>query len=103
MSRAQSLVTLGTVLVASPGTPVPLSVTPIYVKSFIVQARPANTDFVYIGDASAQLQALEPRRSLKVWGDNLDNGTTGKINLADVFIDGPVAGEGVTVTYLRGL
>lgn len=103
MSRIQNLRSGSTVIVSTGGTPVRLSATPLYVKSVIVQARTANTDFVYVGDSTAQLQALEPRRSLKVWGDAMDNGTSAKINLQDVWVNANVSGEGVTFTYLEGL
>lgn len=103
MSRPQNLRSGSITVVASAGVAVRLSSTDLYVKSVIIQARTANTDFVYVGDSTAQLQALEPRRSLKVWGDNMDNGTSGKINLRDVWVNANVSGEGVTFTYLEGL
>lgn len=103
MSRIQKLRSGSVVPVPTPGTPVPLSLTTLYVKSVIIQAGVSNTGFVYVGDATAQVQALEPRRSLKIWGDNLDNGTGAKINLAEVYVNADVGGESVTYTYLEGL
>lgn len=103
MTRVQVLKSGGIVRGVSAGVPVPLSNVTHYVKSLIIQALPANTDFVAVGDATLQVHQLEPRRSLKVWGDNLDNGTTGKIDLAKVFINAAVANEGVSFTYLEGL
>lgn len=102
MSRRQYLRSGSTVVVAVAGTPVQLSATELWVKSLIIQASPSNTDFIYIGDSIAQLQALEPRRSLKIWGDEMDNGGTALLNLAEVYIDSLVSGESVTFLYLEG-
>jgi len=102
MSRRQYLRSGAFVPVPVAGTPVPLSATELWVKSVIIQAQPANSDFIYIGDSVGQLQALEPRRSLKIWGDEMDNGGTALINLAEIYIDAVVNGEGVNFTYLEG-
>jgi len=102
MSRRQYLRSGSIVPVPTAGTPIPLSLTDLWVKSVIIQASPSNTDFVYVGDQTAQLQALEPRRSLKIWGDEMDNGGSALINLAEIYIDATVNGEGVSFTYLEG-
>lgn len=101
MSRKQSLRS-GAVVTALVGVPVPLSPVDLWVKSVTIQGLTANTDFVYVGDATNQLQALEPRRSMVVWGDNLDHGTAGLINLNEIYVAANVNNEGVSYTYLEG-
>lgn len=101
MSRKQVLKS-GSVVTALVGTPAPLSATDKWVKSVTIQALSSNTDFVYVGDVLDQFQAIEPRRSMVVWGDNLDHGTAGVINLADIYVKSNVNNEGVTYTYLEG-
>lgn len=90
---------------------VPVAGTPVrlhpggdhFVKSVTIQALDSNTDFVYVGDLTAQLQTIEPRRSMVVWGDNLDHGTAGMINLHEIWINANVNNEGVSYTYLDGV
>lgn len=100
-SRLQSLVSIG-VMTTTAGVATPLSVTDLYVKSVIIQALDSNTDFVQIGDATTQSHDIEPRRSLVIYGDPLDNGTGAQINLATIYFDVLVNGEGISVMYLEG-
>lgn len=102
MSRMQKLTAGTTINLTVPGPAVPLSATSLKVKSVIIQAKVSNADFVFVGDSVAQLQALEPRRSLKIWGDNLDHGTAALIDLAEIYVSGLINGDGVTFTYLEG-
>lgn len=101
-SRLQSLVTLPNLSVPFPGAAQPLSATPIYVKSVIIQGLENNTDYVYVGDSSNQLHAIEPNRSLIIWGDSLDQGTGAQIDLSRVFVRSLVNNEGVSIMYLEG-
>lgn len=103
MSRSQFVKSGGQVLAVTPGVLVPLSSTPLWVKSVQVTANPQNTDFVYIGGSVGQGNPLEPRRTCEITGDNMDNGTSGKINLADIFFSANVTGEGISFIYLEGL
>ena len=100
-SRAQRLVNFGSIT-TNAGVPVPLSATEYWVKSLIVQGLDSNTDFVMIGDLALQSHSVEPRRSIVIWGDNLDNGTAGQIDLSTVYLDVLVNGEGVNVMVLEG-
>lgn len=103
MPRTQTVVSTINVNVPVPGTPVPLSSSDLWVTSFIIKATPGNTGFIYVGGAGGiGLMPMEPGRSMEFWGDNLDNGTTALINLAEVFIDADVAGEDVYLMYLGG-
>ena len=101
MARLQILTANAPIVVAAAGTPVPLTATQNFVKSVIVQANPTNTDFVYVGDASVQNFGLSPGKSLEIHGDNMDNGTSGKLDLNTIYIDALVNGEGVTFMYLE--
>lgn len=100
-SRVQRIQSLGN-LTALAGVVTPLSLTPYYVKSVIIQGLDSNTDFAYVGDALLQTQSIEPRRSLVIWGDALDNGTDAQLDLSQIFFRVAVNGEGVSVTYLEG-
>lgn len=101
MSRTQFLRS-GQVVTALIGVPVPLSAVDLWVKSVTIQGLSANTDFVYVGDDVDQLQAIEPRRSMVIWGDALDHGTSALINLASIYVKVNVDNEGVSYTYLEG-
>lgn len=102
MPRKQFLQSLTSVPVPVPGTPVPLSATDLYVTSVIIQSGPGNLGFMYIGGPTASLVAfpLEPGRTVEIFGDNLDNGTTALLNLAEIFVDADQAGEAVNLLYL---
>lgn len=102
MSRKQIFRSPVPIAIAAPNVPQALSSTDIWVKSFIVQSGVANTDFIFIGDSANQSYGLEPRRSLKVWGDDMDNGGSALINLASVYVQSPVAGQLLNLIYLEG-
>lgn len=102
MSRRQFLRSGQIVTVPVAGVAVPLSNVSRLVKSVTVQALTGNTDFVSVGDSTAQLQIIEPRRSMVVWGDNLDHGTAALIDLAEIYVNALVNNEGVSYTYLEG-
>lgn len=103
MARTQSLVSNAVLTIASSATPQQLSVTQIFVKSFLIQALPTNTDFVYWGDLTRQNMPLSPGKGIEVNGDAMDQGTTGKIDLSTIYVKSNVNGEGVSFTYLLGL
>lgn len=104
MPRIQKLFATIGATVPVPGTVEPLSPTDLWVTSFIVKAQPGNTGFIYIGtnEVGVNLMPMEPGRSMEFWGDNLDNGTTALINLAEIYIDADIADDGVTILYLGG-
>lgn len=100
MARLQVLTTNAALPVPVAGTPVPLMATQTFVKSVIIQADPTNTDFVYVGNATIQNYGLSPGKSVEIHGDNMDNGTSGKLDLNTIYVDSLVNGEGVTFMYL---
>lgn len=103
MARTQVLTANTTLTVPVAGTAVPLTGTQNFVKSVIVQALPGNTDFVYVGNSAVQNYALSPGKAVEIHGDNMDNGTTAKLNLNTIYVDADVNNEGVTFMYLEGL
>ena len=103
MARTQEFKAYSTKTVALAGTAEQLTATEKFVKSFAVQGLPTNTDYVYIGDINGQNFAIAPGKSITINGDNMDNGTSGKIDLSTVYIDVLVNGEGVAYVALEGL
>lgn len=103
MSRLQILTANNQVNVAIAGTAVPLVGTSTYVKSVVIQARPSNTDFVQIGDSANQNFSLAPGKSVEIHGDNMDNGTSAKLDLNSIYVNALVNGEGVYFMYLDRL
>lgn len=103
MARTQTFVTAPNVTVPVAGTPVQVFGTSKFVKSCTIQALPTNTGRVFIGDSASQTLALDPGRGATFKGDNMDNGTTAKFDLAEIYIDAAVNGEGVSLTYTDGL
>lgn len=101
-SRLQSLTPGGELLIPKPGPALPLVSTSIYVKSVIIQAKPSNTDYVYVGDSSGQYHAIEPARSIVIYGDALDNGTDAQLDLSTVYVNSNVNNEGVSFMYMLG-
>jgi len=101
MSRLQRLVTYPNVTVPVPGTGVPLVGVSTQCKSVIIQALSTNTDIVRIGDSVNQVHELEPGFSIEIHGDNLDHGTAGLLELADIYINAVVAGNGVNFMILN--
>jgi hypothetical protein len=103
MARTQVLTAFTSLTVVAPATPEALSASENFVKSFAIQGLPTNTDFVFIGDAFLQEYAIAPGKSVTITGDNMDNGTAGKIDLASVYVRVLVAGEGVAFLALEGI
>jgi hypothetical protein len=103
MARTQVLTGYTNKTVASSLVPEKMIATQTFVKSFIVESLVGNTDYVYIGDATNQTVAIAPGKALTVNGDNMDNGTSGKIDLSTVYVKVNVNGEGVAFMSLVGL
>lgn len=104
MSRLQTLTTLPNVVCIVPGTAYPLtSDADLYVKSLIVQSVPTNTGDIAVGDAASQEIYLTTGRSATIAGDNMDNGTSAKLQVASIYVRGTVANEVVSVTVLEKL
>lgn len=104
MSRLQTLTTLTSVTCTLANTPYPLTAdTSLYVKSMIVQSKPSNTGSVSVGDATNQELYLDTGQSATIQGDNMDNGTSAKLQVASIYVKSTVAGDKVTVTVLEKL
>jgi hypothetical protein len=104
MSRLQTLNTLPSVTCVVPGTAYPLTNDPdLYVKSLIVQSIPTNTGDVAVGDAASQEIYLTTGRSATIAGDNMDNGTSAKLQVASIYVRSTVANDVVSVTVLERL
>ena len=82
-------------------TPQPLSVTSLLVTSFIIQGPLSNTDFIILGSVTGQFQQIAPGRDLAVNGDNLDNGTTGYVDLSKWYVASVSGNQVANVTYLE--
>ena len=83
--------------VAAAGTAVALSSTDLYVTSLSIIAKTGNTDVVYIGDSavvSTDNAGLAPGTPMAI-----PAGMDAFFNLADIFIDAAVNGEGIDFWY----
>lgn len=85
----------------SAGTRVALSSTPLGFSSVTIRARPTNTGLVYVGDvtvSSSTVDGLNPGDAITI-----SAGPVKKENdLAKIYIDTSVNGEGVSVFYMQG-
>lgn len=82
-------------------TPKQLSVTEIQTTSFIIQAPEGNTDFIRIGNSSNQYYELAPGDTLEVHGDNLDNGTSGFLDLREWYVVAVSGTQAGNILYLE--
>ncbi len=89
-------------------TRVALSAVSLVVKEFEVQAKNANTGIIYLGDVTVassngrQLIAGESWSMASLSQDDKDSTPNITIDLANVYIDASVSGEGVILTYMTG-
>lgn len=93
------------VSVPSAGTPVQLSASPLFVRSFIMQAHHANVGLVFVGDSSgnaldANAHALNPGDNFAMAGDSLIARNV-QFDLSDFWIDTSVNGSKVIITYMQ--
>jgi hypothetical protein len=80
-----------------------LTVANIDVASVVIQAKPGNTDNVYVGDnqvSSSTGVALAAGDSIAMDNDDFGSGDA-KISLDDIWLDVAVNGEGVNALYLE--
>lgn len=104
MARTQNLTTLTNVVCAVAGVAYPLSADPnLFVKSLMIQSVPTNTGDIAVGDSANQEIYLTTGRSVTIYGDNMDNGTTAKLQVSSIFVRSTVNGEQVSVTVLENL
>lgn len=103
MARLQRIITLPSVTIAVAGTPQPLSSSDLFVKSFTMQANPLNTGVVTFGDASSQSMSVAAGRAVMFQGDNMDNGTAARLNVAEVYVTSTVPGDVIDIISLENL
>ena len=104
MARLQNPVVLPSVTIAVGGTGQSLYPSgALYVKSFTIQALSTNTGIVSFGDSTTQSMTLTAGRAATFYGDNMDNGTSARINVSDVYVTSTVAGDGVAIICLENL
>lgn len=101
MARKQVLTPLGT-LTANAGVATVLSGSSIKTTSIEIQALDTNSDIVYIGNSTSQLRAIAPGTSWQIWGDQMDHGVQGYVDLSEIYFRTLVNGEGIVVNYLAG-
>lgn len=100
---AERLKTGAAKAVTTAGTAVQLEATGIRCSAIIIQALPANTGYIYVGDstvASTNGFALGAEDSLMIGGANRRGGDDEFI-ASDIYIDSSVNGEGVTWQYVK--
>lgn len=113
MAAVNKLKTLGTVTVATAGTPVQLFPNSVFsttgrprISSFLVRSLDSNTDPIFVGDANVNRTTvrgdkLNPGESRAYSGDAGMAGGTMLIDTEDVWIDAGVNGQSVDVCYLE--
>jgi len=84
LSQAPPAVLAGEKIVATAGTPVPLGSGALRV-GVLIQAKPGNTGVIYVGNPTTQKVELSAGKDIFVRVDDL----------ADIYIDASVSGEGV--------
>lgn len=89
--------------VTTAGTEVPLVTSALYAVSVYIEAKVGNTGYIYVGDSSVTSTLHTTRLSAGAgfsFGSSGDGrGIGGEINIASIYIDSSVNGEGVNVTY----
>lgn len=99
------LFTLPEATVTTAGTRVQLSATDIRITTLIVQADPANTGNIFIGDdnvASNRASAvLEPDASFVITADASGRSGWEEFTLSDFYIDSSANGDKAYVSYVK--
>lgn len=103
---AAIITTLPVVIVAAAGTPVPLSATPIFASSIILEADTLNTGQIYWGGAgvsAANGNSIKPSQPYSITCDtnkfDLSHGNASKLDLSQIYIDADTNGNKVRITY----
>lgn len=98
-----------TTTVTTSGTQVQLSTTVGKVNTVIVQAKRTNTGYTAVGDSTADyatmlgIQLGEPALGATPASVTFSSSREGanEVDLADIWVDAEVNGEGVSVTYTK--
>jgi hypothetical protein len=89
--------------VTTAGTRVPLSTTAIYTTAFMIRANANNTGNIYVGDSTVSASNAPPLyadETNEKEGQTVSRGKIQTFNLAKIYIDASVNGEGVRVEFL---
>lgn len=92
----------GPIATVVPGTPVPISLTPLLVSGFSIQVAAANTDVIQIKDSSGNLCMVLSQNSPSAnFAADESEADEDKIvwDLSDIFIDSPTAAQEVLISY----
>jgi len=84
--------------VTATGTAEALSATKLLVSSYVVRAKAGNTNQVYLGDSSVDVNVNDGLDASETFSWEA-HGLWGKVDLAGVFIDVDTNGEGVDFFY----
>jgi len=88
----------GRKVVAAAGTAEALSDTSLLVNSLLIVAETDNTGVIAVGGSTVVATVLTRRGAPLLAGEALP---LGPVDLADIYLDATVAGDGVTYMYLR--
>ena len=83
--------------VTTAGTQVPLSATALIVSAYSIRAKGTNTGNVYLGDSNVDNTA-HPIPALS--GIDWEGQPNERENLAVIYVDADVSGEGVDIMYI---
>lgn len=93
------------ITVTTAGTPVQVSATPLYVRSYIGQAHHANSGKIFIGNSSANAlsanaHALTARETFGIDGDVLKDRSL-QFDLSNIWVDSDTNGSKLIVSYMQ--
>ncbi len=89
--------------ITTAGTQLPAKTTKTLVTSVVIQANPANTGFIYVGDLNVESSTGIRLSAGEKFGISIDARNQGGdlIDLNKLYLDTSVNGEGVRLFYLR--
>ena len=90
--------------ISTAGTPIPLSLTERRCKAVIIQADPANSGAVYVGESDvtgAKAIKLTAGNSLSIVPDDtFADEDTVYVDLADIYVDAAANGEKINISVI---
>lgn len=102
---AIKLFTLAQVTVTTTGTRVQVSTSDLAVTSVVIQAAPANTGNIYVGDdavtSTRNSATLEPSRAWSISADGSGRAGQEEFVLSDFWVDSATSGDKVNVSYIK--
>ena len=98
---ALRIVTVADKAVTTAGTQVQVSTSEIPARSITIQALPANTGKIYVGDADCASNRCMAELSAGEFFVLGSDDQMEEFYLADVWIDSSVSGEGIHLSYTK--